>query len=252
LEAAGVEVINGVLAEECEDLNLIFNFNMEHGSPLFAAKIATTIDGRIATREGDSKWVTGEIARRDVMRWRRYFPAIAVGAGTVMADDPWLTSRIDGEDEWCPIRFVFDRELHTAGVQRQLFLDHYKDRTIVVTVENADPQAVKYFRESGIQVWQLPASEGRVCLNSFREKCKEDGINGVLFEGGAGLLSSLLKERMLNYLFAYRAPKFFADESSIPSFKGVKTESMDDAFSLMKVRHSILGDDQLMRGFVLS
>ena len=113
LRAAGVEVVTNVLAAECADLNLIFNHWIVQKRPLLAAKVATTIDGRIACRTGESKWITGEPARADVMRWRRLFPAIAVGAGTVASDDPQLTARLP-EGEWCPWRFVFDAALSTA------------------------------------------------------------------------------------------------------------------------------------------
>lgn len=93
LRAAGVEVVEGVLAEECTDLNFIFNHWITKETPLIAGKIVTTLDGRVATSTGESQWITGAAARRDAMRWRRLFPAIGVGAGTVLADNPRLTSR---------------------------------------------------------------------------------------------------------------------------------------------------------------
>src|SRR5262249_17847975 len=100
LRAGGVHVTSGILARECADLNLIFNHWIVTGAPLFAAKSGVTLDGKVATRTGDSKWITGEAARANGHHWRRYFPAIAVGAGTVRADDPRLTAR-HGEAEWC-------------------------------------------------------------------------------------------------------------------------------------------------------
>ncbi|HVU38461.1 MAG TPA: bifunctional diaminohydroxyphosphoribosylaminopyrimidine deaminase/5-amino-6-(5-phosphoribosylamino)uracil reductase RibD, partial [Opitutales bacterium] len=93
LRRAGIEVISGVLAEDCADLNLIFNHWIISQTPFLAGKIATTLDGRVGTRTRQSKWITGAAARRDAMRWRRLFPAVGVGAGTVLADDPQLTSR---------------------------------------------------------------------------------------------------------------------------------------------------------------
>ncbi|MEI2420263.1 dihydrofolate reductase family protein, partial [Arthrospira platensis SPKY2] len=99
--------------QTCIDLNLPFHFRMENGRLLMAGKIATTLDGKIATSTGHSRWITGAEARLDVMRWRGTFPAIAAGAGTVLADNPKLTVRIPGEPERCPVRFVFDRRLVT-------------------------------------------------------------------------------------------------------------------------------------------
>jgi len=125
LRSAGIEVTSGVLETECSDLNLIFNHWVVKGTPLIAAKSAVTLDGRMACRTGESKWITGEQARADVHRWRRLFPAIAVGAGTVMKDNPRLTARMAGVEEWCPIRFVFDGLLRTV-VDKQL-ADVYTD-----------------------------------------------------------------------------------------------------------------------------
>ncbi|MGB0344699.1 MAG: bifunctional diaminohydroxyphosphoribosylaminopyrimidine deaminase/5-amino-6-(5-phosphoribosylamino)uracil reductase RibD, partial [Coraliomargarita sp.] len=114
LRNAGIQVTEGVLADECKDLNLIFNHWITKQTPLLAAKIATTLDGKFSAANGHSKWVTGEDARANVMRWRRYFPAIAVSAATALADDPALTSRLP-EDNWCPIRFIFDRDLQALA-----------------------------------------------------------------------------------------------------------------------------------------
>jgi hypothetical protein len=114
LRQAGVEVVSGILGDECADLNLIFNHWIVHRQPLFAAKVATTLCGRIATRSGHSQWITGAAAREDVHRWRRYFPAIATGSGTVLADNPHLTARLPELDEHCPRRFVMDRSLSTV------------------------------------------------------------------------------------------------------------------------------------------
>src|SRR5690606_13118279 len=113
LREKGVTVETGVLEEECLDLNLIFNHWIREKRTFFAAKVATTLDGKIACRTGESQWITGETARADVMRWRRLFPAIGVGTNTVLKDSPRLTSRLE-TGEWCPVRFVFDGLLRTA------------------------------------------------------------------------------------------------------------------------------------------
>ncbi len=249
MRQAGIEVVEGVLRDDCEDLNLIFNHWITCGEPLLAGKIATTIDGRIATRTGHSKWITGEAARADVMRWRRLFPAIAVGAGTVLADNPGLTSRLEAA-VWCPLRFVFDTGLRTVRQPMpNLYCDEHRERTIVVSGENADQALIQQLIESGVQSWTLPEDGfGKVSLKAFGKKCQEMGITGVFFEGGAALLSSLLREKILDYLFSYRAPILLADKEAKEAFHGQKTLAMSDGFSLNNIRHSILGRDQLMRG----
>ena len=246
----GVEVLSGVLEKECEDLNLIFNFRVRRERPLFAGKAATTLDGRVATRSGSSQWITGERAREDVMDWRRLFPAIAVGSGTVLADDPRLTSRRNGE-VWCPIRFVFDTRMRTVREPLpSVYTDEFRDNTFVVTGESSDPSLKSRLSESGIKGWTLPEAEGGVSLTDFRRRCVENGIEGVYFEGGSRLLSSLLENRELDYLFSYRSPLFFADERALPMFVGQQPLEVGAGFRLDQVEHAVLGADQLIRGFV--
>lgn len=250
LKAAGVTVETRVLTDECEDLNLIFNHWVTHGTPLLAAKVATTLDGRTATRTGESKWITGTLARQDVMRWRRLFPAIAVGAGTVMRDRPRLTARIEAQAEWCPWRIVFDGRMRLAA-ERELpgvFTDEFRGRTIVVTAEDAAIGYVRKLDGAGVRTWRLPAVNGRVSPAAFRKKCAAEGVCGVYMEGGAQLLSEFLAAREIDYLFAYRAPVFLADQRAQGAMRGLRTERLDAALRLENIRHASLGDDQLMRG----
>lgn len=253
LKAAGITVETHVLERECEDLNLIFNHWITTGKPLIAAKFATTIDGRIATRTGESKWITGPAARADVMKWRRLFPAIAVGAGTAMADQPRLTARIEGEDEWCPIRFVFDGLLRTAMDRDlpSLFTDEFRANTIVVTSETSGTGYHRRLESEGVRVWVLPGGLDRASFSSFRERCATEGITGVYVEGGAQILSEMFRARAIDYSFAYRAPILFADDNASPVLRGLRTLSLDKAIRLERVHHAHFGDDQLMRGYAM-
>lgn len=253
LRAAGIEVITGVLERECADLNLIFNHWITTGTPLFAAKSAVTLDGSIACRTGESKWITGEIARADVMRWRRLFPAIAVGAGTVMKDNPQLTARIPGEEPWCPVRFVFDGLLRSVIDKNlpRLYTDENRERTIVVTTPHGGMGYVRKLRDLGVQVWCLPSPTQRVNFADFRKKCAEERISGVYFEGGVQLLSQMLRDRQIDYLFVYRAPVLLADAKAKAMLTGLRTEKLTEAVRLTDVRHQVLGDDTLMRGRVV-
>jgi diaminohydroxyphosphoribosylaminopyrimidine deaminase / 5-amino-6-(5-phosphoribosylamino)uracil reductase len=253
LRDAGVEVVTGVLERECADLNLIFNHWIAQRTPLIAAKSAVTLDGKIATRTGESKWITGETARADVMAWRRLFPSIAVGASTVMKDDPKLTARMPGVEEWCPLRFVFDGLLRTVAERNlpQVYTDRHHERTIVVTTPHAGLGYVRKLRDLGVQVWVLPSSTQRVPLNEFRRKCTEERITGVYLEGGARLVSEFLHERQLDYFFVYRAPVILGDEKAKAGYTGLRTERLDQAVRLTDVRHATFGDDQLVRGRVV-
>lgn len=253
MRAAGIEVITGVLAAECTDLNLIFNHWITQRRPLLAAKAAVTLDGRSACRTGDSQWITGEKARADVHRWRRLFPAIAVGAGTVLKDNPRLTARVDGQADWCPIRFIFDGRLRTV-LDRNLphvYTDEFRGRTVVVTTQHGGLGYVRKLRELGVQVWVCDSPTQRAPWAEFQRRCSEARISGVYFEGGAELMSQLVQERQLDYFFIYRAPVLLADERAKPVLTGLRTETLANAVRLTEMQQEIFGDDTLTRGRVV-
>lgn len=253
LRAAGVEVTTDVLAAECADLNLIFNHWIATGGPLLAAKVAVTLDGKIACRTGESRWITSEAARADVHTWRRYFPGIAAGAMTILKDNPKLTARTADGETWCPLRFVFDGLLRTMGDAHlpQVYTDEYRERTVVVTTQHGGMGYVRKLRDLGVQVWVLDAPAQRVNFMDFRKRCAEEKVTGVYFEGGALLLSELVRSRQLDYLFAYRAPVLFADDKAKTMFTGLRPEKLDQAVRLSQVRNEVFGDDSLMRGQVV-
>lgn len=253
LRAAGIEVVSGVLERECADLNLIFNHWSTRGGPLIAAKVASTLDGKLACRTGESKWITNETARADVHRWRKLFPGIAVGAMTVLKDNPRLTARQAGQPEWAPWRFVFDGLLRTV-VDKNLpavFTDEFRDRTIVVTTPHGGLGYVRKLREMGIKVWTFESPTQRVPFADFRKKCAEERIAGVLVEGGAQLISELVRARQLDYLFAYHAPVIFADDKAKTIFSGLRPEKVEQAVRVTDVRHEIFDGDMLMHGRVI-
>jgi diaminohydroxyphosphoribosylaminopyrimidine deaminase/5-amino-6-(5-phosphoribosylamino)uracil reductase len=250
LKKHGVSVETRVLGDLCDDLNLIYNNWISRGTPLFAGKTATTVDGRIATRTGESRWITGPRAREDVMRWRRLFPSIAVGSGTVINDQPRLTSRQEGEEEWSPIRFVFDGML-TSAMERTLpsiYTDEFRHRTVAVTTTQAGTGYAHRIESGGAQTWVIHSRNMQIPINAFRNRCIEEGITGVYFEGGPRLLSEIVRERQLDYLFAYRAPILFGDERAPSTVHGLRTEKLTQGLRLEDVRHAIFDGDQLMRG----
>jgi len=253
LRNAGIEVTPGVLEADCSDINLIFNHWITRSAPLLAGKLAATLDGRIATRRGESKWITGVAAREDAHRWRGLFPAIAVGAGTVMADDPRLTARREGFPVECPTRFVFDGRLRSVvdGSLPAVYSDEFAKRTIVVTTQHAGIGYVRKLRGRGVGVWIFDSATGSVPLAQFRARCAEEGISGVLFEGGSQLMSRALIERQLDYLIMYHAPVVLADDRAKPVLVGLRTETLSQSIRLTDVRRQALGDDSLVRGRVV-
>lgn len=256
LQLAEVNTLGGILEDECLDLNFMYNHWEANKSPLIAAKVATTIDGKIATRTGESQWITGEEARMDVMKWRKLFPAIAVGAQTLIEDNPRLTIRNDeGCECGCPIRLVFDGNLMSVTDENlknlHLFNDQYKDRTVVVTVSHSDGAKFDMLKNHGITYWPFQSHGGNaVPFDKFLKQCYEQDISGVLFEGGANLISKLMSIKVIKYLFSYRAPKIFGDEQALAAFSGRECNTLSQSLELSSVYHQFFGKDQLMRGFI--
>jgi len=249
LRAAGIEVVEGVCAEACRDLNLIFNHWIVKNRPLLAMKIALTLDGKFAAGSGHSRWVTGESARSDVMRWRRYFPAIAVGADTALADDPQLTSRIN-DNEWCPQRFVLDRQLRTAGADLRLFTDTYADLTTVVCGESADVELEATLNEKGVSVWRISEQKEHLDWTEFSMRLADESVYGLYIEAGPRLSSALVESELADYAFVYRAPKFMSDSAAVGMGSQRETHSMEQAFELKAVVHAHFGADSLTRGWL--
>ncbi len=245
LRAAGIEVVDGILEGACTALNLIFNHWIVEGTPFITGKLAMTVDGKIAAENGQSQWITGPQARADVMRWRRYFPAIGVGANTVLLDNPKLTSRIEGEANWCPQRFVFDRNLSSVGDPiPHLYADAYRTQTTVVTSIEADREKEAELIDRGVGLWRLP----EVTPEAFARKCVEEQVYGVLIEGGGYLLSDFLNQGYLNYLLLYKSPKILGDPSARPGFTGRRVKSMEESLKIINPEWTPLGEDILLRG----
>ena len=248
LRAAGIEVVTGVMAAECEELNLIFNHWITTGRPLIAGKVATTCDGFSRPPVGADRWITGAAARENVHHWRRFFPAIAVGAGTVRADDPALTRRwreADGtEREDCGWRFIFDAMLATAAGDAaawpRVYADRWKERTVVVTSVAADATTKARLEAAGVRVWAQETTRGAAGWGEFSARCAAERVSGVYVEGGAELLSDARGAGALDYGFWYRAPR----EGG--AGWGGKVE-----WGFEKERLELLGTDTLTRGKLL-
>jgi diaminohydroxyphosphoribosylaminopyrimidine deaminase/5-amino-6-(5-phosphoribosylamino)uracil reductase len=245
LRAAGIEVVAGVRAAECADLNLIFNHWITTGRPLIAGKVATTRDGYSRPPVGADRWITGAAARENVHHWRRLFPAIAVGAGTVRADNPALTRRWREEDgterEDCGWRFVFDATLATAAGDAatwpRVYADRWKERTVVVTSAAADVAMRARLEAAGVRVWAQATTRGVAGWGEFARRCAAERVSGVYVEGGAELLADARAAGVLDYGFWYRA----AREGG--AGWGGKVE-----WSLRAAVVERLGDDELTRG----
>ena len=243
-----VELAPDSVRKEAERMNFIFNHNMVVGSPLVALKLAQSANGMVAERSGHPSSVTGEEARQDVMRWRRHFPAICAGAGTVLADDPSLTSRLPGET-WCPVRILVDSSLSTFGSQvvpRKVYTDEFSARSVVLTTSKGMGNAERTARakDLGVRLVEVEESDGGgVDPSSMLSLLSELSLNALYCEGGPTLARSLLESDQVDYLFHYRSPKLFEGEEALSG------PGLDEC----RVREAIeeeFGEDSLTHGFL--
>jgi diaminohydroxyphosphoribosylaminopyrimidine deaminase/5-amino-6-(5-phosphoribosylamino)uracil reductase len=205
LRRAGVSVSVGVLRAACERANLAFLTHALYGRPAFTLKAAITLDGKICTVTGQSKWITGELARADVMRLRDTHDAVLTGIGTVLADDPWLTARRPGARD--PIRIVIDSKLRTPPAAH-LLPRRSGPRTIIVCAETAPTRPAQALIAKGAEIWRVPThASGRIDLWKLAPLLGDTGILSVLVEGGAEIHSSFLERRLADELVLYVAPK---------------------------------------------
>ncbi len=253
LAKAGIQVRSGLLAKQATRLNRIFNHWIQRAQPFVAAKIALTLDGKFATRTGHAQWVTGQEARADVMRWRRLFPAIMVGPGTILADDPQLTARLEVET-WCPQRIVLDRTLRTVLEDAPLprvYTDGDRSKTRVFCSKLASAEKRQRLLELGVEVVPMPSTlEGSPLLKAVFTACGQAGLSGVFIEPGPGLFSSLLAANCLNMMIHYTAPKYLADAGA-HGVGGLRPPlSMDQALTLDEVEHQAFGEDMRTIGLL--
>lgn len=214
LRAAGVEVrlAVGPVERACRQLNFLFNHWITRRRTLVAMKVARDATGRSVPRAGE-RWITGEVARADVMRWRRLFPAIAVGAGTALADNPRLTARLP-EGEWCPQRLLLDRSGRTAGqTQLHLFADAHRAHTVVaLDSRRITPERLAWFRASGLQIWEVASDS---FLNDVIARTTEAGWLGLMVEPGPVLGQALLAAGLVDHALVYTAQAGRADSASL-------------------------------------
>ena len=203
LRAAGVEVRDGVLAEEAERLNEAFAKHVRTGMPFVTWKAATSLDGKVAARDGSSRWITGERARADAHRLRGSVDAIVVGAGTALADDPALTVRDPAYRGRPPIRVLVDARGRVEG--GGLFDDAAP--TLVATTELAPRSRRDAWSAAGAEVLVFEPEDERVPLGALFTDLGKRDVQGVLLEGGPTLAWSAVERGLVDRLVVYLAPK---------------------------------------------
>jgi diaminohydroxyphosphoribosylaminopyrimidine deaminase / 5-amino-6-(5-phosphoribosylamino)uracil reductase len=240
LLAGGVAVTEGVLREACADVHAHYVHHVQTGRPWVSLKIASSLDGRIATPHGDSKWITGERARRHGHALRAGHHAIAVGVGTVLADDPRLDVRlVRGAD---PIPIVFDSRLRMGRVRPRPAL--VRPHTIVLHAPGASARARTALERHGVELVEIEARpDGRIDVHAALRTLGCRDIRSLLVEGGGLLHGAFVSAAAWDQLFVFQAPKLLGEGR--PMIAGVAWPEVAEAPVLRVVRRKRLGDDLL-------
>jgi diaminohydroxyphosphoribosylaminopyrimidine deaminase/5-amino-6-(5-phosphoribosylamino)uracil reductase len=222
LQEAGIVTACGLLAEAAEEINRGFVRRMRTGRPWVTAKLAMSLDGRTALASGESKWITGEAARRDVHRLRARCSAILTGVETVLADDPALTARLEGEDILQPLRVVLDSRLRTPPSAQ---LAWQEGAALILTLSD-DTNRRKTLEAAGFQVVKLADDgAGRVSLDAVLDELGRREINELMVEAGPVLNGALLDAGLVDEWVIYMAPCVLGDTArglfALPPFSGM-------------------------------
>lgn len=249
LRRRGVEVTAGVLAERCARLNEIFTKHITTGLPFVILKAACTLDGKIATSSGDSKWISCEASRRWVHRLRAEVDAVAAGIGTVVADDPLLTARC-GRPARQPARVVIDRNLRISTEARVLEANE-AGPTIVVTSKRVGGAKARALAERGVEVLHVPRAAGGGM--DFAEMLRELGrreITSVLIEGGAAIGAAALESRVVDKVFYFFAPKIVGGHAAPGPVGGRGRDRLGEAIKLGRMSVRRIGEDLMVEAYV--
>lgn len=247
LRQHGISVTENVLKEQCDSLNQVFFHYIQHKTPYVTLKYAMTMDGKIATATGLSKWITGEEARLRVHQDRHRFAAIMVGVGTVLADDPLLTCRLPNSKN--PIRIICDSRLRTP-LESQIVKTAYKIPTILATCCTALSHQQPYL-DAGCQILVIPEKNGHVSLDALMQQLGTKQIDSILLEGGGNLNWSALEAGIVQKVQAYIAPKLFGGAQAFTPIAGLGVSSPATAVQLVNTKVSYLGADFLLESEVL-
>lgn len=247
LQSQGVQVLTGVLETECRQINQAFIKHMTTGMPLVTLKAATTLDGRIATRSGDSRWISSPVSRRFVHRLRCELDAILVGIGTALSDDPMLTARDVRKPCRQPVRVILDRDLRLP-LTSQLVTTVELAPVWVACHEAALPQKRQALIDAGVEVLVLPSGEHGVDLGALLLELGRRGISSLLVEGGGRVLGAFLEEHLADEFHFFYAPKILGDPEAVPLVSGKPRQLMDEALPVFDLRMRCSGGDALLSG----
>jgi diaminohydroxyphosphoribosylaminopyrimidine deaminase / 5-amino-6-(5-phosphoribosylamino)uracil reductase len=249
LREKGIQVDVGIEEKQARRLNEVFIKFVETKRPFVILKIAATLDGRIATRTGDSKWVTGPSARQFVHTVRHSVDGIMVGIGTVKQDDPSLTTRLEREKVKDPLRIVLDTRLAISEKARLLNVKS-DAKTLLVTGDDVSPEKKDRLEKQGVIIIKSPLKGGFIDLEALIYRLGTMGITSLLIEGGGHVAASALSSRIVDKILFFYAPKILGGDDGVPICQGPGPDHMDDCIQIQDILVHRFDDDILVEGYI--
>jgi len=250
LKRHGVSVTEGVLEKECRKLNESFIKFVTSKHPFVIIKSALTIDGWTATSTGHSKWITNEKSRAFVHHLRNMADAVMVGVGTVLSDDPMLTVRSVRGEVKDPVRIIVDTHLRTPSNSN--VVNHTSSAKTIIAVgadEVSEERCSLFTQKKGVSLLFCPVKDGRIDLKAMMSLLADMDIMSVLVEGGASLVGSLLRERIPDKFYIFKAPKILGGDDGFPMASGPGPRTMKDCLNLKDINLMRFDDDIMIEGY---
>ena len=249
LKEAGIRVHAGLYREETEYLNRFFLYYSQKRKPYVIAKFACSLDGRIATRQGDSRWITGELARLRSHTLRHQVDAILVGANTIIGDDPQLTTRIAQQEVSHPLRIVLD-STGRVPLTARIYQEQLPGQTLVVTTKSMSTEHQLKLEKLGVHILVVPASiTGQVSIRALLKALGHRSIASLMVEGGGQVLGSFWDEGCVNEVWAFLAPLIIGGDEAPGVIGGIGPSTLAQATRLHGKKIETIGDDILIRGY---
>ncbi|MGI5879733.1 MAG: bifunctional diaminohydroxyphosphoribosylaminopyrimidine deaminase/5-amino-6-(5-phosphoribosylamino)uracil reductase RibD [Syntrophomonadaceae bacterium] len=248
LNEAGIETIIGIMEAEAQKINEAFFTRIIKGRPLVSLKVAMTLDGKIATCSGNSRWITGEESRNYVHELRNIYDVIMVGIGTVLLDDPLLNTRLEGVDSRDPIRAIVDSNLQIP-LASQIVKSAKEQPTMIFCSKQADEQKEIKLTNLGLEIIRVNGEGDKLDLQEIVSIIGHKGYNSILLEGGAGLNTAMLEEHLIDKLYWFIAPKIVGGIKAPGPIGGQGVSIMDDAIKLDSMILSKFGQDIMITAY---
>ena len=247
LRKHGISVRTGVLGRECEEINEFFNKHVVSGLPFVVLKSASTIDGKIASATGDSKWIGSVRQRKMAHRLRKKVDAVIVGINTVLADDPGLDVRLVGGNVRQPVPVIMDSKLRISP-EAKIFSTH--PRSIIATTQGPGKLKEKRLRKLGAEILRLKSdSEGRVSARDLLGELGAMGMCGVLVEGGSMVGACFLREGLVDKVVFFYSPKIIGGDG-MSMIGDLGKESIGEAINIKNIRVRRFGDEMMVEGYI--